>query len=193
MGIRPMSFADKEKWDRKYGSLEHVPGSVPCEWLTANADLLTGKGKALDIAMGAGGNAVYLAALGYDVLGVDISETGIEKALALAQDYNVKINTLVADMDHYAIAENEYDLILCVDFLDRRLFPAIGEGLRPGGLLFYETFSIDHLKYHNFKKEWVLGHNELLREFGQLRTLRYREVDHEQKAFASLVAEKPDN
>ena len=81
--------------------------------------------------------------------------------------------------------------ILCFNFLERRLYPAIRNGLKPGGLIFYETFTVDYLKYSNFKKEWVLDYNELLREFSEFRILRYREVDSDEKAFASLVAFKP--
>ena len=76
--------------------------------------------------------------------------------------------------------------------MDRGLFPEIRKAIKPGGLLFFETFTVDYLKYSNFKKEWVLEHNELLREFGDFRILRYQEMDNNEKAFASLVAQKPE-
>jgi tellurite methyltransferase len=75
--------------------------------------------------------------------------------------------------------------------LERSLFSAIHQALKPGGLLFYETFTVDYLKYSNFKKEWVLEANELLHAFSGFRVLRYQEVDENPKAFASLVAQKP--
>ena len=59
-----------------------------------------------------------------------------------------------------------------------------------GGILFYETFNVDYLKYSSFKKEWVLEQNELLEAFNDFRILRYQEVDEEPKAFASLIAQK---
>ena len=79
---------------------------------------------------------------------------------------------------------------LCFNFLERKLFPEIRKTLKPGGILFYETFNVDYLKYSNFKKEWVLEQNELLRVFDDFRILRYREVDEDPKAFASLIAQK---
>lgn len=188
-----MSLKDKEKWDNKYATGEYVAGREPCEWLKENAGLLTGRGKALDLAMGEGQNAVFAAGRGYDVTGVDISEAGIRKALALAKEQNVRITAVAADIDAYRIRENEYDLILCFYFLDRRLFPEIRNALKPGGLLFYETFTADHLKHGAFKREWTLEPNELLKAFGDLRVLKYQEVDQGEKACASLIAQKPGN
>ena len=148
------------------------------------------KGKALDIAGGEGRNSVFVASKGYDVTCLDISENGLRKAQALAQEKNTKINTLLADLDSSHLKENEYALVLCFNFLDRSLFSGIRKTLKPGGLLFYETFTLDYLKYSRFKKEWVLEANELLQEFSDFRILRYQEVDENSKGFASLVAQK---
>lgn len=182
---------DKERWDGKYISPSHKASTAPRAWLTANAELLTGKGKALDIAMGEGRNAVYLAALGYDVVGVDISDVGVKNALALAEKKKVRIEAVVEDLNAYRFGQNEFHLILCFNFLNRGLFTGIRNALRPGGMLFFETFNVDYLKYRDFRREWVLERNELLREFGGFRILRYQETDHDGKAVASLVAEKP--
>ena len=186
-----MSLKDKEKWDAKYRGSEYITGKDPSEWLIENQELLSGKGWALDIASGEGRNTVFAASLGYDAVGIDISEEGAEKARALARDKKTNIKIIVANLDEYNIEKNAFDLILCFNFLERRLYPAIRNGLKPGGLIFYETFTVDYLKYSNFKKEWVLDYNELLREFSEFRILRYREVDRDEKAFASLVAFKP--
>jgi SAM-dependent methyltransferase len=185
-----VSLKDKEKWDSKYATDEYVTGTEPCDWLKDNAGFLTGKGQALDIAMGEGRNAVFVAGLGYEVLGVDVSEAGVRKAQALARGKNVKIETLAVDLDGYRLPEKAYDLILCFNFLDRRMFPEIRRALLPDGLVFFETFTIDHLKHSSFKREWVLEYNELLREFSEFRVLKYQEIDRNGKAMASIVAQK---
>jgi SAM-dependent methyltransferase len=92
------------------------------------------------------------------------------------------------DLDDYCIETSAYDLILCFQFLNRRLFPQIIKGLKPGGWLIYETFNRDYLKYTNFREEWVLDYNELLRQFSDLRVMRYRELDKDEKGLSSLVA-----
>jgi tellurite methyltransferase len=186
-----MSLKDKEKWDSKYETDEYITGKEPSRWLQENAGLLAKCGKALDIAGGEGRNSVFAASKGYEVICLDISENGLRKAQFLAQEKNAKITTVLADLDNNSLKENKYDLILCFNFLERSLFSGIHQALKPGGLIFYETFTVDYLKYSSFKKEWVLEANELLQAFSDFRILRYQEVDENSRGFASLVAQKP--
>lgn len=188
-----MSLKDKEKWNQKYQAAEYTSGKAPSEWLVENVDLLTGKGNALDIACGEGRNSVYAASLGYDVLGIDISEAGIRKTQNLAKEKQLSIEAQVIDLDDFEFTENAFDLVMCFNFLDRRLFPGIQKTLKPGGLVCYETFNRDHLKHTSFKREWVLEYNELLEQFKNFRVLRYREMDRNEKGFASIIACKMDD
>ena len=185
-----MPLKDKEKWNKKYDGEEYVNGKEPSNWLEENSGLLSSSGKALDLAGGEGRNSVFAAGRGYQVTCMDISENGLRKAEVLAREKNTKITTLLADLNKDSLPENEYDLVMCFNFLDRNLFSGIRQTLKPGGLLVYETFNMDYLKYSRFKKEWVLEINELLHTFSDFRILRYREVDEDPKAFASLVAQK---
>jgi SAM-dependent methyltransferase len=185
-----MSLKDKEKWNKKYGVDEYIGGKAACDWLTSNTEVLTGNGRALDIAMGEGRNSIYLAQLGFEVTGIDISDVGVKKAQALAEEKGIELKTVIADLDQYEFEEKSFDLVICFNFLDRNLFSKIREIVSPGGLVIYETFSIDFLKYSSFKKEWVLSYGELLKEFHEYRILRYREVDDGQKGFASIIAQK---
>ena len=187
-----MSLKDKEKWNAKYESTADRDERGPCPWLADHAHLLNGRGKALDIAMGEGRNTLFAASLGYEAWGIDISEVGISRAEALARKNNLTIHTQIADLDHYNIEENTYDLILCFYFLNRRLFEGIRKGLKPGGILIFQTFTVDYLKYSSFKREWVLEKNELREAFSELKILQYQEVDEPENeiASASLVARK---
>ena len=185
-----MSLRDKKKWDAKYAAPDHINIKEPCEWLNDNADCLNGKGSALDIASGGGRNAVFAAEKGYQTLAIDVSTVGLERARALAKEKGTTIETNVVDLDNWEFKRNAFDLVLCFNFLDRRIFPEIKNTLKLGGLIFYETFTIDYLKYSNFKREWVLKHNELLKVFSKFRILRYREINRDNNAFASLVAMK---
>jgi tellurite methyltransferase len=185
-----MSLKDKEKWNRKYSTNEHLTGKEPSLWLKENVSFLNANGKALDIAGGEGRNSVFVASKGYETTCLDLSENGLKKALALAEEKKTTITTQLADLDNTSFKKNEYDLVLCFNFLDRNLFAEIKKILKPNGILFYETFNQDYLKYSNFKKEWVLEHNELLQEFKDFRILKYQEVDDNSKAFSSLLAKK---
>lgn len=190
-----MSLKDKEKWDSKYSAEDCLAGRDPCSWLTENQGALTGNGRALDLAMGEGRNAIFAAQLGYEVLGVDISEVGARKAESFARQKGVSIETQVVDLDTWPVPENTFDLVICFYFLDRRLFPAIRDCLKPGGLVIYETFNKDHLKYSGLKTDWVLDYGELTTTFADYRILHYRETDDhdDEKGTASILARKPDD
>ena len=87
--------------------------SEPAQLLVDNMDLLP-KGRALDVAMGAGRNAVYLAKAGFEVEGVDRSPEAVNKALELARNSDVHIRAHVADLETtYHIEECAYDVIIC--------------------------------------------------------------------------------
>ena len=112
-------------------------------FLGEHIDLLP-RGKALDIAMGEGRNAVFLAKNGFTVDGCDISEIAIKKALDLAKENNVKVRAFVADLETYKLPQNTYDVIACFYYLQRDLVPQMKEALKPGGMIIYETYTIEN-------------------------------------------------
>ena len=91
-------------------------------------------GRALDLACGTGRHAVYLARLGWQVTAVDISADAIRELRQTAGP-NVAIDARVADLEaqEFTIEPSGYDLICDFCYLQRGLFPAIREGVRPGG------------------------------------------------------------
>ena len=156
------------------------------------------RGRALDLAMGLGRNAVYLARHGWTVDGVDRSLKGVKEAQALASRLGVRINAIVADLADYQIRPASYDLICCFYFLDRRLFPIICRGLKTGGTVLYQSVTIDQLALRpDFPREHCLEHNELLNTFKGLRVLYYREAIVNSlgadAAVASLLAVRQQN
>jgi len=50
------------------------------------------------------------------------------------------INVFCTDLDAWEIPQNRYALIVNIRFLDRRLLSMIQDGLRPGGVLIFESF-----------------------------------------------------
>jgi tellurite methyltransferase len=161
-------------------------------FLVDNIALLP-RGWALDVAMGNGRNSVYLAGVGFDVDGVDISPERIASARALAESKGVNINAWVADLeDGYRIEKNIYDVIVCINYLYRPLIAQIKGALKKGGMVLYETYLVDQSKWGPPKNpEHLLKHNELLELFCDFRCLRYREgVIRPRYAIASIVAEK---
>ena len=184
---------DKIFWDKKYETEAYIFGKEPVEFLREHIDLLP-RGKALDIAMGEGRNAVFLAKNGFNVDGCDISEIAVKKALDLAKENNVKIHAFVADLETYKLPKDTYDVIACFYYLQRGLVPQMKEALKPGGMIIYETYTIENreLGFEGPKnKDYLLKPNELLNLFKDLKIIYYRElVLNNKKAVASLIAKK---
>ncbi|MBM4055898.1 MAG: class I SAM-dependent methyltransferase [Planctomycetes bacterium] len=187
------SEQDKLFWDTRYKTEEYIFGKEPVAFLREHIELLP-KGKALDIATGEGRNAVFLAKSGFVVDCCDVSEIAIEKAKNLAAQNNVQINAFVADLEEYELPKNSYEVITCFYYLQRDLIPQMKEALKKGGMIVYETFTLENIE-HGFdgpkNKEYLLEMNELLNFFRDFKIIMYREcVVDNRKAIASLIAEK---
>ncbi len=102
--------------------------------------------RALDLGMGTGRNAVFLALHGFAVEGIDVLPDAVERARDLARRNGVAIHGRVLDLETEpppadAIPPDSYDLIAVFHYLHRPLFPAIRAGVRPAGFVVYETFT----------------------------------------------------
>lgn len=192
----PLAFADgrdKLFWDKRYETEVFIYGREPVEFLREHINTLP-KGKALDVAMGEGRNAVFLAKNGFEVDGCDISEVAIKKAQKLAEENNVNIHAFIADLETYKLPKDTYDVIVCFYYLQRDLIPQIKEALKPGGMIMYETYTIENAE-RGFdgpkNKDYLLKSNELLNLFIDFKIIYYRElVIDNKKAVASLIAKK---
>lgn len=179
---------DRLKWNRRYHNETYPTG--PSALVEKYAPLARGK-RALDIAAGNGRNALFLADQGFVVDAIDIADAG----LALFSGKHPNVNPICADLDHFDICANRYDLIVNIKFLKRRLFPFILAGLAPGGLLIFQALLQlspgDHTRDH---ADYYLRSNELLHAFLTLNILLYREISNQTNGdttwLASLVAIK---
>jgi SAM-dependent methyltransferase len=157
-----MAEKDREKWDLRY---QDDPGELSPSLLVEQYVSLAACGKALDIACGTGRNSLFLARKRFRVEAVDISCTAIDRVAGL----HPGITARCLDLDTWEIPENEYDLILNIRFLDRRLFPGITAGLKPGGVLIFESFTGEE------EDRFCLKKNELLNAFSDLDRIYYDE------------------
>ncbi len=157
-----MTDKDREKWDSRYR--KHMGGTEPSLIVKEYADLAS-CGNALDIACGNGRNSLYLAEKGFKVDAVDISTEAMDHLAGK----NPNINVICQDIDTWIIPENLYEMIINIRFLDRRLFPMIHKGLKPGGVLIIESFS------GGKKDKYCLKQNELLQVFQSFHIIYYKE------------------
>ncbi len=101
-------------------------------------------GLALDVAMGQGRNALYLAAQKWRVTGVDISDEGIRMAKEAAAKDRLKLVTVQADITKYDFGTARWDLVtLIYAGDDPKLIERIKPSIRKGGLFVVEYFHED--------------------------------------------------
>jgi SAM-dependent methyltransferase len=98
-------------WDRRYAEREPDLVATPHVHLAEAAERLP-PGRALDLACGAGRNAVWLAERGWAVTAVDFSPVAIASARALAARSGVGVAWTVADLLDFEPAPRAYDLVL---------------------------------------------------------------------------------
>ena len=184
---------DRRQWDQIYNKREYVFGKEAAAFLREQVDRLP-IGRALDIATGEGRNAVFLAKKGFQVDAVDLSEVALKKARRLARENHVTINTIEADLNTYTIRPGYYDVILNFDYLQRSLIPEIKRGLRRGGIVVYENYTIKQLENTGGKalqRNFLLDEGELPKLFKDFKILVYRQTNDGKNARASLIAQKP--
>ncbi len=170
----PLANAQATKWDQRYQAAERPNAAALV--LQQNRHLLPPGGTALELACGLGGNALLLAEQGLHTSAWDLSATALDKLKVFARERQLLINTRLADLEREAPTVNQYDVICVTAYLQRPLCPRICAALKPGGLLFYQTFTA--AKVHNggpTNPAFLLLPGELLRLFEALEPLAYRE------------------
>src|SRR4029077_6412275 len=121
--------------------------------------------------MGQGRNSLFLAALGWEVTGFDISDVGVKQAQAEAAKRGLKIDAKVGDVDKFDYGKERYDLIVGMymhEYLTRNAGKVVA-ALKPGGMLVVEGIHRDIGKDSLQGKPYGYTNNELAKVFGALR------------------------
>jgi 2-polyprenyl-3-methyl-5-hydroxy-6-metoxy-1,4-benzoquinol methylase len=142
-------------------------------------------GKALDVAMGQGRNAVFLATQGWDVTGYDLADEGMKVANENAAKAGVRIKTVNASFDTFDYGKEKWDLIYFIytdaPIVDPKFAERIAAALKPGGCLLIERPFLD-LDLPTPDPEWHAGlieqdkPNALFKAYSSLRVLQYEDT-----------------
>jgi tellurite methyltransferase len=200
----PSSQAD---WDAKHRLAAEAPLAGPASIVRELLPILP-RGAALDVACGTGRHVLLLAArhqhvtaVDWSAVGLDILETRaraarvaihrIDTVERMGKSVHGGIDLVHADLERLELPENSFELILCVQFLQRSLFPQFLRALRPGGMLLFETYTRAQLEFAGGPRNpaYLLDSGELRDAFPELRVIFYRELRAGQ-GIASLVAQK---
>jgi SAM-dependent methyltransferase len=189
-----MSDAARE-WDERYRQGPGMPDE-PSAFLVENKALLPARGHALDVAMGNGRNSLYLASLGFRVTGVDVSRVAVAQCQEKAERLGLAVETVVADLEDYLLPMDTHDLVINFHYLQRTLAGPIVRALKRGGVLVFESFTVDQLQHGYGPKDpaFLMRPGELREMFFGLEALLYFEGtiegDRGPKAVAQLIGRK---
>ena len=143
-------MSEKNKWDERYATDDFAYGTEPNDFLRESIQHLPAGGRILCLAEGEGRNAVFLARHGFNVVAVDSSTVGLQKAQKLADENGVQITTIVADLAEFTIADSSFDGVISIfchlpPAVRSRLHRQVIDGLKIGGTLILEGYTPEQL------------------------------------------------
>ena len=190
-----MSKEDRDKWDRRYTEdsfRKGNPVTLLQDWLPRLP-----VGKALDVACGAGRNAIELARAGFQVDAIDISPVGLELARREAASLGLDVNWIEHDLDQPYAFDKDYQLIVVLWYVNLPLIASLGDHLEPGGHLICEEHLVAAGELAGPENpRFRVAPGALLEAAAGLEVLLYEETESsntegEPMASARLVARRP--
>lgn len=132
-------------------------------------------GRALDVGMGQGRNALWLASRGWRVTGFDPADEAVAAAVDQANAAGLSLQTHVAYDHAFDFGTDRWDLIVLSYVSLRHLLARIEQSLAPGGYVIVEAFHRDATKSDPIGGGVVFDSNELLELFAGYRVLVYED------------------
>ncbi|GAC1564028.1 MAG: methyltransferase domain-containing protein [Herpetosiphon sp.] len=187
-----MPHPDADHWNNRYRSRLHTEAPRPAQLLLEHEHLLSVAGWALDIPMGLGANAARLVTRGFRVVGIDIATVAVQYVFSRWPD----IDVMVADSEDLVLPPHFFDVAINFFYLDRLLWPLYANVLKPGGILLFETYTLEYLEIRpTFNPRFLLQPGELRAAFHGWDVLSYAEGGRDRSGMprptARLVARRP--
>jgi SAM-dependent methyltransferase len=190
-----MSEADRSKWNQRYAEDSYRktnPVKLLSDWLPRIP-----VGRALDVACGAGRNALLLAEAGFEVDAIDISAVGLQQLEREARNRGLNINCIEHDLDQAYAFDTDYDLIVVLWYVNLALITRLGACLAPGGYLLCEEHLLSEQEVIGpGNPEFRVAPGALRAAVSSLELLLYEEsvaaiAEGGQLASARVVATRP--
>lgn len=193
-----MSDLDRKKWNSRYSEGAYAERTHPSELLVDAVDkCIEPGGRALDIACGAGRNALYMAECGFQVTAMDISDRALAAAGKAAAQRHLTVSWMEQDLDELSVLDGVYALICMVRYVNMPALKLAIQSLAPGGLLVVEQ----HLRTQSAvigpkSPQFRVAPGELGRQTAELEHLFYQEgvtedPDRRPVGLAKLIARRP--
>lgn len=160
-----------QKWNERYRSGVNTESGPSPLLVEATRDLPPGR--TIDLACGAGRNSIHLAARGWEVVAVDVSD----EALRILTSRNSGIESRQLDLERETLPFDDasFDLVIIFYFLHRPLFEEVNRIVRPGGRFVGAIHIVSETPdTHSF----VLERGELRDIFEGWQIVHYEEGSH---------------
>lgn len=202
-GYRLQSWCWQSDWQAELQSLRRwhqgpgsgrlwAPNPLLAQWVDYLEQACTGR-RALDLACGAGRDSMFLAMRGWQVTALDYLPEHLAKLQQVAEGQPWSIATQLQDLNQPASLPAELDLLLVFRYLNRRLWPALRQAIRPGGFLLYQTFQQGAEQFGSPKNpNYLLAPDELAQQFADWQLI-FTQVDHlaDGRPLQSILVRKP--
>ena len=172
---------------------EYVYGKAPARFLARNYPFIPTGAKVLDISMGEGRNAVFLARKGFNVIGIDTDSVAVRKARRLAREFGVQIETSVNPVDKFMVSKASLDAIISFYYVDKSIINKMKSWLKPGGIIIFEAYTERQrqlnlsVKYDDYS---FIKEEHLLKYFGNMKILKFEEPLHNARFTSSIIVQK---
>ena len=187
----------QSKWNNRWREkIATTKGQVD-PWLQKILPMLP-KGHVLDVACGAGCNALFLAEQQFKVMAIDISDVALAQLHQEAISRDLSIETCQIDLEASPVLPNgPFDLVLDLFYLHRPLLPLLRKAVRPAGVAVLRTFSCaGSFVGGPDNPDFVLRPGELLEIFAGWDVLFHEEgLEPSSKggSVAGIVARRPEH
>lgn len=160
----------KDQWNKQFSENQYTYGKTVNAFIQEKSNLFPSQSKVACFAEGEGRNAVYLAKQGHTVTAYDVSTVGLNNAKQLAEENDVTITTIEADLLKTKIEKEKYDGAVMVfghvkNVHQPYFIKNIIDAVKPGGYILIEVYSKNQLDYNTGgpgKEEFLYDPHDML-------------------------------
>jgi len=196
-------------WDERYRNADYVFGTRPSQFLLRHVDRLVPGSRVLAVADGEGRNSVFMAEKGCDVVAMDSSSVGLEKARRLAGEKGVTVDFRLADLRTWEWEAAAFDVVaaIFIQFAEptfrSEIFAGMKRSVKPGGTVLLHGYTPKQVEYGTGGPplpELMYTSGMLEDAFGDFEIVELSEYEAElnegpghygQSALVDLVARRP--
>ena len=174
-----MTFLDTQKILEEYKKSNCLWGLKPNKYVIQIPKIIS-SGNVLDVGVGEGRNALFLAKKGFEVTGIDISKEAISKFLKFTQKDNLDVKGIHSDILDFKFNLN-YDIIISVATL--HLIPKnkvidtikkIKEHTKSNGINLLTVFTKKDIGFEEYPNLYFFDGNELKELYKDWQILEYK-------------------